>query len=116
MARALIRNPKVLLLDEATSVSPLSSKPRRVLNFFADCLNQALDSQSERVVEAALAQAAKNRTTIAVAHRLSTIQHADVIYVFSDGRIAERGTHQELLHKRGIYAELVTQQNLDKAA
>lgn len=95
IARALIRNPKVLLLDEATS---------------------ALDSQSEKVVQAALDKAAKNRTTIAVAHRLSTIQGADVIYVLKDGRVAESGNHSELIRKKGIYFELVQQQALEKNA
>ncbi|KAH8602394.1 P-loop containing nucleoside triphosphate hydrolase protein [Bisporella sp. PMI_857] len=91
IARALLRDPKILLLDEATS---------------------ALDSESEHVVQAALDKAAKGRTTIAVAHRLSTIQKADVIYVFDQGVIVESGDHNELMNRGGRYSELVNLQSL----
>ena len=91
IARALLRNPKILLLDEATS---------------------ALDSESEKVVQAALDAAAKGRTTIAVAHRLSTVKKADMIYVFNQGRVIESGTHDELMQQKGSYFELVNLQSL----
>jgi len=93
IARALVRNPRLLLLDEATS---------------------ALDTQSERLVQATLDEAASKRTTIAVAHRLSTIRHADVIFVFGDGEIVETGTHTELQRRRGRYYEMCLAQSLDK--
>lgn len=94
VARALIRKPRLLLLDEATS---------------------ALDTQSERIVQKALDEAASSRTTIAVAHRLSTIRHADVILVIDDGKIAEVGTHEELLQLRGRYHAMCLAQSLDQA-
>ncbi|EAU32520.1 hypothetical protein ATEG_07136 [Aspergillus terreus NIH2624] len=96
IARALIRNPRVLLLDEATS---------------------ALDTQSERLVQAALDDAAstEGRTTIAVAHRLSTIRHADSIYVFADGKVMESGDHEQLQRLKGRYYEMCLAQSLDKA-
>lgn len=95
IARALIRNPRILLLDEATS---------------------ALDTQFERVVQAALDEPARNgqRTTIVVAHRLSTIRNADVILVFAGGRIAEMGTHDELQRLGGMYYEMCLSQALDQ--
>lgn len=94
IARALVRKPRLLLLDEATS---------------------ALDTQSERIVQQALDEAASSRTTVAVAHRLSTIKHADVIFVFAGGQIAEMGTHEELLALRGRYFEMARAQSLDRA-
>ncbi|KAF2708657.1 multidrug resistance protein-like protein 1 [Pleomassaria siparia CBS 279.74] len=93
IARALIRQPRLLLLDEATS---------------------ALDTESEQVVQAALERAKSGRTTVAVAHRLSTIKDADSIMVFSKGRIEEIGTHTQLLGKRGIYYDMCLGQSLDK--
>ncbi|XP_060052278.1 phosphatidylcholine translocator ABCB4 isoform X3 [Erinaceus europaeus] len=90
IARALIRNPKILLLDEATS---------------------ALDTESEAEVQAALDKAREGRTTIVVAHRLSTIRNADVIAGFGDGVIVEQGSHSELMQKEGIYFKLVNMQD-----
>lgn len=93
IARALFRNPRVPLLDEATS---------------------ALDTQSEHIVQEALNQAASSgeRITIAVAHRLSTIRHADVICVFHGGRIVEKGAHEELLAKGPLYKKMCEAQSL----
>lgn len=87
IARALIRNPQVLLLDEATS---------------------SLDSESERTVQAAFERAGKGRTMICVAHRLATVQNADVIFVLGDGKLLEKGNHVELLKKKGIYYQMVS--------
>ncbi|KAK2728208.1 ABC multidrug transporter mdr1 [Colletotrichum kahawae] len=92
IARALIRRPKVLLLDEATS---------------------ALDQDSERSVQLALDNATRSRTTIVVAHRLSTIAKADVIYVFDAGRVVECGSHDELMAANGRYAEMVSLQSVE---
>ncbi|KAJ5114350.1 hypothetical protein NUU61_000109 [Penicillium alfredii] len=94
ISRALLRNPRLLLLDEATS---------------------ALDTQSERIVQDALNEAAAqgDRITIAVAHRLSTIKHADVICVFDGGRIVETGTHEQLLAHGWLYRKMCEAQNLD---
>ncbi|XP_041524049.1 multidrug resistance protein 2 isoform X2 [Microtus oregoni] len=89
IARALIRNPKILLLDEATS---------------------ALDTESEAVVQAALDKAREGRTTIVIAHRLSTVRNADVIAGFDGGVIVEQGNHDELMKEKGIYFKLVMTQ------
>jgi ATP-binding cassette, subfamily B (MDR/TAP), member 1 len=91
IARALIRNPRVLLLDEATS---------------------SLDSDTEKLIQATFERVAKGRTTVAVAHRLSTIQRADVIYVLGEGKVLEKGTHNELLKKRGVYWHMVSVDDL----
>lgn len=89
IARAFVKNAPIVILDEATS---------------------ALDNKSERVVQEALDNLMKNRTVIVIAHRLSTIQNADKIVVINDGRIAEEGTHEELLNKQGAYASLYAMQ------
>jgi subfamily B ATP-binding cassette protein MsbA len=86
IARAVLKNPPILILDEATS---------------------ALDSESEKLVQEALFNLMKNRTSIVIAHRLSTIQHADEIVVIQEGKVAERGTHEQLSVKNGLYKKLV---------
>ena len=91
IARAILKNPDILILDEATS---------------------ALDTESERLVQEALERLMKTRTTIAIAHRLSTIKNADEIYVLHEGRIVERGTHDELLERNGYYRKLNDMQQL----
>ncbi|KAF8364312.1 hypothetical protein PRIPAC_91235 [Pristionchus pacificus] len=91
IARALVRNPRLIVLDEATS---------------------ALDTQSEQVVREALLTSARGRTSVTIAHRLDTIRHCDEICLIEGGRIVERGGHEELMERRGKYAEMVDQQRL----
>lgn len=91
IARAILKNPPILILDEATS---------------------ALDTESERLVQEALERLMKTRTTIAIAHRLSTIKNADEICVLYEGKIVERGKHDELLAKNGYYKRLNDMQSL----
>ncbi|MCR9172407.1 MAG: ABC transporter ATP-binding protein/permease [bacterium] len=92
IARAILKNPSILILDEATS---------------------ALDTESERLVQDALEHLMENRTSLVIAHRLSTIQKADEILVLSKGEIKERGNHEELMKKDGIYAKLSSMQGIN---
>src|SRR3989338_2414816 len=91
IARAIMKNPSILILDEATS---------------------ALDTESEKIVQGALDELMKDRTSLIIAHRLSTVINADEILVLSKGKIAERGTHQELLEKKGLYHNLCSLQGM----
>ncbi|MEH6791673.1 ABCB family ABC transporter ATP-binding protein/permease [Parasphingorhabdus sp.] len=93
IARTLLKNPPILILDEATS---------------------ALDSRTEDEIQATLAKISERRTTLIIAHRLSTITHADEIIVLDNGRIAERGSHRQLLVKRGLYADMWKRQAEDQ--
>ncbi|ASK90118.1 ABCB family ABC transporter ATP-binding protein/permease [Sphingorhabdus sp. SMR4y] len=93
IARTLLKNPPILILDEATS---------------------ALDSRTEDEIQATLAKISERRTTLIIAHRLSTITHADEIIVLNEGRIAERGSHRQLLDKRGLYADMWKRQAEDQ--
>ncbi|KAM6134356.1 LOW QUALITY PROTEIN: mitochondrial potassium channel ATP-binding subunit [Pterocles gutturalis] len=94
IARALLKAPAVLVLDEATS---------------------ALDAAAERVVQEALDRAAAGRTVLLIAHRLSTVRHADLIVVLAQGRVAEVGTHEELVRRGGLYAELIRRQTEERS-
>ena len=88
----MLKNPDILILDEATS---------------------ALDTESEKLVQDALNKLLEGRTSVVIAHRLSTIHNADKIIVVDHGRIAEQGTHNELIAKNGIYAKLIEMQSFE---
>ena len=94
IARAILKDAPILILDEATS---------------------ALDTESERFIQLALEEVMKGRTTFVIAHRLSTVEQADCIYVIDDGQIVESGRHQELMTKAGAYAQLQNLQGSDSS-
>jgi len=89
IARAILKSPQILILDEATS---------------------NLDTESEQLIQASMAELLAGRTTFMIAHRLSTIRRADLILLMEDGRVVERGTHQELMEARGLYHDMVLRQ------
>ena len=89
IARAILHDPRILILDEATA---------------------SLDTETEKLIQDALVKLSKNRTTLAIAHRLSTLRNADRLIVLDKGKLAEFGTHEELLEKKGIYYKLVMAQ------
>ena len=89
IARAVLRDPRILILDEATA---------------------SVDTETEKAIQEALQRLVKGRTTFAIAHRLSTLRNADRLFVFDEGKIAEMGTHEELLERHGIYWKLVQMQ------
>ena len=91
IARAVLKNPPIMILDEATS---------------------SLDTEIEKLVQDALIKMMENRTSLVIAHRLSTVQNADEIIVLGNGKIKEQGKHQELLDKKGVYYNLVKMQSL----
>jgi ABC-type multidrug transport system fused ATPase/permease subunit len=89
IARAILASPQILILDEATS---------------------NLDTESEQLIQAAMGTLLAGRTTFVIAHRLSTIRRADLILLMEEGRVVERGTHEELMRQRGIYYGMVRRQ------